>query len=81
MTNHEIGPASTHAVSRKQPPEESIAQVLNNALSSMSSSAASRSCVSTDKHDLYADIASLCKVNEIAIIKRHVNRRTGRRSF
>jgi len=33
-----------------------------------------------DSSSLYPEIASLCEVEEVAVINRHVNRRTGRRS-
>jgi DNA modification methylase len=36
--------------------------------------------VAGDKHELYDEIASLCRVEVEAVLKRHVNRRTGRRS-
>ena len=36
--------------------------------------------VAGDKHGLYGEIAQLCGVEVEAILKRHVNRRTGRRS-
>ena len=36
--------------------------------------------VAGDKHNLYSEIAKKCNVLEEAVIKRHVNRRTGRRS-
>ena len=36
--------------------------------------------VAGDRHNLYDDIAKSCEVEVEAIINRHVNRRTGRRS-
>ncbi|GAG54758.1 unnamed protein product, partial [marine sediment metagenome] len=36
--------------------------------------------VAHDKSNLYPEIASLCGVEELEVVNRHVNRRTGRRS-
>jgi hypothetical protein len=36
--------------------------------------------VAGDRYNLYDDIAKLCEIEVEAIINRHVNRRTGRRS-
>ena len=36
--------------------------------------------IAGDRHNLYSKIAKICNVKEEAVIKRHVNRRTGRRS-
>jgi hypothetical protein len=36
--------------------------------------------VAGDKHNLYGDIAAALDVQVEAIVQRHVNRRTGRRS-
>jgi len=36
--------------------------------------------IAHDSANLYPDIATLCHVEEVAVINRHVNRRTGRRS-
>ncbi len=36
--------------------------------------------IAHDSANLYPEIASLCEVDQVAVINRHVNRRTGRRS-
>lgn len=59
--------------------QESIAQVFQRAMTAMPSGA-HLIVVAGDKHNLYEEIAQLCGVEVEAILKRHVNRRTGRRS-
>lgn|SRR5574341_153850 len=59
--------------------QESVAQVFQNAMKSMQSGG-HLIVVAGDKFGLYDEIARLCGVEVEAIIRRHVNRRTGRRS-
>ena len=56
-----------------------IVKVFLNALKSMVSGGW-LVVVAHDSSNLYPDIASLCHVEEVAVVQRHVNRRTGRRS-
>jgi DNA modification methylase len=76
----EIGPAKNGSSKRAQQDyKELIAQVLRRARNSMPSGGR-LIVVAGDRHNLYDDIAKLCEVEVEAIINRHVNRRTGRRS-
>lgn len=76
----EIGPAKQGASQRAQRAyQEAIAQVFQNACNSMTSGG-HLIVVAGDRHELYGDIARLCGVEVEAILQRHVNRRTGRRS-
>lgn len=59
--------------------KESISQVFINALKSMSSGGR-LIVVAGDRYNLYGEIAEMCGVQVEAILHRHVNRRTGRRS-
>ncbi len=56
-----------------------IAKVFMNTLGSMVSGGW-LIVVAHDSANLYPEIADLCKVEQVAIVHRHVNRRTGRRS-
>ena len=80
LSNQEIGPASNGASKNaKQKYQELIADVFINALKYMPTGGR-LVVVAGDKHNLYPDIAKACNVIEESVIKRHVNRRTGRRS-
>ena len=76
----EIGSASKGtSILAKKEYQELIAEVFTNALHYIPPGGYII-IVAGDRHDLYPDIAKICNVTEEAIIKRHVNRRTGRRS-
>lgn len=76
----EIGAASQGS-SRKAQHEyqKAIAQVFRRACDSMPSGGY-LIVVAGDKHELYDGISELCGVEVEAVLRRHVNRRTGRRS-
>jgi len=76
----EIGPASNGSskISKKQY-QLDIARVFKKTLESIKDHGI-LVIIAHDSANLYPGIASLCNVNEIAVINRHVNRRTGRRS-
>lgn len=78
--NLEIG-AARQGVSQKaqQEYQDAIAQVFNRACASMPSGGR-LIVIAGDKHNLYSKIAELCGVQVEAVLQRHVNRRTGRRS-
>ncbi|MBM3216986.1 site-specific DNA-methyltransferase [Candidatus Poribacteria bacterium] len=79
-SEQEIGPASSGSGQRaKQQYQADIARVLRRALSAMSSGGV-LIVVANDRWDLYGDIAADVGVETEAVVKRHVNRRTGRRS-
>jgi hypothetical protein len=76
----EIGAAKQGASQRAQREyQESIAQVFQRACDSMSSGG-HLIVVAGDRYELYGEIARLCGVEVEAVLNRHVNRRTGRRS-
>lgn len=76
----EIGPAKGGSSQRaKRSYQEGIAEVFRNALKSMTKGGR-LIVVAGDRHNLYGEIAKLCDVNVEAVLQRHVNRRTGRRS-
>jgi len=76
----EIGPAKNGSSKRAQQDyKELIATAFKHAIKSMPSGGR-LIVVAGDRHNLYDDIANLCEVSVEAIINRHVNRRTGRRS-
>lgn len=76
----EIGPASGGSSQKaKRKYQEGIAEVFTNALKSMTKGGR-LIVVAGDRHDLYGEIATMCDVNVEAVLQRHVNRRTGRRS-
>ncbi len=76
----EIGPAKRGASQKAQHDyQEAIAQVFRQACRSMPAGGY-LIVVAGDKLGLYDDIAQLCEVEMEAVINRHVNRRTGRRS-
>jgi len=76
----EIGPASKGvSIKAKKDYQELIVQVFQNALNYMPKGGR-MIVVAGDKHELYPEIAAKCDVHEEAVIKRHVNRRTGMRA-
>lgn len=76
----EIGAAKQGSSQKaKRAYQEGIAQVFRNCLKSMRPGGR-LIVVAGDRYDLYGEIAQLCGVETEAIIRRHVNRRTGRRS-
>jgi hypothetical protein len=76
----EIGPAKKGAGKKAQEEyKHMIASVMKQALKSMPAGGR-LIVVAGDRHNLYGEIAKLCEVQEEAVINRHVNRRTGRRS-
>lgn len=76
----EIGAAKQGSSQKaKRAYQEGIAQVFRNCLKSMQPGGR-LIVVAGDRYDLYGEIAQLCGVETEAIIRRHVNRRTGRRS-
>ncbi len=78
--SEEIGPAArgTSQKARKQY-QKSIAEVFRNALTSMPVGGRII-VVAGDRHNLYDEIAQALDVEVEGVVKRHVNRRTGRRS-
>jgi len=76
----EIGAAENGSSQRAQMQyQEDIAAVFQNVLKSIKPNGY-LIIVAGDKYNLYGDIALKCGVEVEAILKRHVNRRTGRRS-
>jgi len=76
----EIGAAQRGAGQKAQRDyQEAIAQVFRRACAAMPAGG-HLIVVAADKHGLYDEIARLCEVEVEAILQRHVNRRTGRRS-
>ncbi len=76
----EIGAAKRGSSQKAQREyQESIAQVFDRACKVMPSGSP-LIVIAGDKYGLYDEIARLCNVQVEAMIQRHVNRRTGRRS-
>jgi len=76
----EIGPASKgSSVNARRQYQLNIARVFQKSVKSMKSGG-KLIIVAHDSADLYPEIASMCGVEEVATVNRHVNRRTGRRS-
>jgi hypothetical protein len=79
-SDSEIGAAKRGASQKAQHEyQESIAQVFRRVCESMPPGG-HLIVVAGDKYGLYDKIAQLCEVKVEAILNRHVNRRTGRRS-
>jgi DNA modification methylase len=79
-SDKEIGPASKGtSIKAKQQYVEDIATVFRKAMSNMKQGGYII-VVAADRSDLYNDIAQQAGVQIDAILSRHVNRRTGRRS-
>ncbi len=79
-SSDEIGPAfkgSSKAAKREY--RQLISEVFMNSLKYMPSGAP-LIVIAGDRHSLYPTIAETCNLEEVFVIKRHVNRRTGRRS-
>ena len=78
--SYEIGPAEKGSGQKaKDAYQEAITQVFKNAMKSMKPGGYII-VVAGDKYGLYDEIAGGCGVSVEAIVRRHVNRRTGRRS-
>lgn len=76
----EIGPAANGSSQKaKQQYQQDIAQVFNRAIGAMPSGGC-LIVVAGDRANLYDEIANLIDVEVEAVLKRHVNRRTGRRA-
>jgi DNA modification methylase len=76
----EIGPAKKGSSKKAQRDyQELIANVFQRACAAMPRGGR-LIVVAGDKYNLYDDIAKMCEVDVEAVIQRHVNRRTGRRS-
>jgi hypothetical protein len=76
----EIGPAANGSSSRaKRQYQMDIAAVFRNCVKAMTKGGW-LVVVIHDSANLYPEIASMCGVEVVAILDRHVNRRTGRRS-
>lgn len=80
MSHKEIGPASNgSSLKAKAAYQEDIAAVFSNTLAAMPSGAP-LIVVAGDRSNLYPRIAEMIGVKVEAVVQRHVNRRTGRRS-
>ncbi len=78
--SNEIGAAKQGSSQKAQKNyQESISQVFQNALKSIRPGGY-LIIVAGDKFGLYDEIAKQCNIDIEAIVRRHVNRRTGRRS-
>jgi len=76
----EIGSAEQGASQKaRREYQEAIAQVFRRVCQSMPTGG-HLIVVAADRHGLYDEIARLCGVDVEAVLQRHVNRRTGRRS-
>ena len=76
----EIGPAARgSATTARKRYQEDIATVFSHFLAAMPVGGP-MIVVAGDKHGLYGDIAAMLDVEVEAVVQRHVNRRTGRRS-
>lgn len=79
-SNEEIGPAvKGSSVKAKNTYQDLVVEALQNALNYMPVGGF-MVIVAGDKHTLYPGIAVQCDVQEEAVLKRHVNRRTGMRA-
>ncbi|MBX3060410.1 MAG: class I SAM-dependent methyltransferase [Anaerolineae bacterium] len=79
-SHREIGPAFSGSSERaKRQYQEDMAQVFRN-VSQQMAGGSPIIVVAGDRHDLYPEIARLSGLDEEAVLQRHVNRRTGRRS-
>ncbi len=79
-SSDEIGPAfkgSSKAAKREY--RQLISEVFMNSLKYMPSGAP-LIVIAGDRHSLYPTIAETCNLEDVFVIERHVNRRTGRRS-
>lgn len=79
-SHREIGPASSGSSEKARLQyQKDIAQVFRNVSQNMASGSPII-VVAGDRYDLYPGIAQMSGLEEEVILKRHVNRRTGRRS-
>lgn len=77
---HEIGPAANgSSIKAKKQYQNDIAEVFRRIASSMKPGGRII-VVAGDKADLYPRIADIANLKTESVVKRHVNRRTGRRS-
>ena len=80
LGKHEIGAARKGASRRAQREyQQLLTEVFTNCLQYMAKGGR-LIVIAGDRHSLYPDIAKACGVKVENVIKRHVNRRTGRRS-
>ncbi len=80
FSSKEIGPAFKGAgKSAKEEYQTLLSEVFRNAAKYMDDGALFV-VVAGDRHGLYPKIADSCNLEQIGVVKRHVNRRTGRRS-
>ena len=78
--HREIGPAASGSSQRARAQyQEDIAQVFRNAAKSLPTGVPII-VVAGDRHNLYPTIREMAGLEEETVLKRHVNRRTGRRS-
>ncbi len=78
--HREIGPAASGSSQKARAQyQKDIAQVFRNAAKSLPTGAPII-VVAGDRHELYPTIREMAGLEEETILKRHVNRRTGRRS-
>lgn len=78
--SNEIGPAEQGSSQKaKKSYQEALIQVFTNSMKSMAPGGY-LIVVAGDRYDLYGEIAEKCNVIVDAVVRRHVNRRTGRRS-
>ncbi len=78
--SNEIGPAEQGSNQKaKKAYQKAVTQVFTNAMKSMTPGGY-LIVVAGDRHGLYDEIAENCGVVVEAVVRRHVNRRTGRRS-
>ncbi len=76
----EIGPAANGSSKQaRRQYQEDIAQVFRNVIPKMKGGGRAI-VVAGDRHNLYPEIACMSDLETEAVLKRHVNRRTGRRS-
>ena len=76
----EVGPAANGtSIKSKKQYQQQIAKVLRKSIDSMTKGGI-LVVVAHDSANLYPEIANLSGAEEVAVLNRHVNRRTGRRS-
>ncbi len=79
-SHREIGPASSgSSKSAKQQYQRGIADVFINMTKNLPKNAPII-IVAGDKHNLYPEIGQMANLKQETVLKRHVNRRTGRRA-
>jgi hypothetical protein len=76
----EVGPAANGtSIKSKKQYQQQIAKVFRKSIDSMTKGGI-LVVVAHDSANLYPEIANLSGAEEVAVLNRHVNRRTGRRS-